>query len=58
MLRLVVVAILIHDGIYAWVGVPERESLALPAVAAITRIFLLVILWTPIAGEILAVSET
>jgi len=58
LLRLGVVAILTHDGILAWMGVPQPESIALQVVAAITGIFLLVGLWTPVAGAIVALSET
>jgi uncharacterized membrane protein YphA (DoxX/SURF4 family) len=58
LLRLGVVAILTHDGIRAWTGVPQHESIALPIVAGITGFFLLVGLWTPVAGAIVAVSET
>jgi uncharacterized membrane protein YphA (DoxX/SURF4 family) len=57
LLRLGVVAILTHDGIRAWMGAPQRESIALQAVAAITGVFLLVGLWTPVAGAIVALSE-
>ena len=57
LLRLVVGLILIHDGLGALMGVPQRESIALQVVAAIAGIFLLVGLWTPIAGAIVALSE-
>jgi len=57
LLRLGVVAILTHDGILAWMGVPQPESIALQVVAAITGIFLLVGLWTPVAGAVVALSE-
>jgi uncharacterized membrane protein YphA (DoxX/SURF4 family) len=57
LLRLGIAAILTHDGILAWMGAPQRESIALQAVAAITGIFLLVGLWTPVAGAIVALSE-
>ena len=57
LLRLGLVAILTHDGIQAWMGAPQRESIALQAVAAITAVFLLVGLWTPVAGAIVALSE-
>ena len=57
LLRLGVVAILTHDGIRAWMGAPQRESIALKVVAAITGVFLLVGLWTPVAGAIVALSE-
>ena len=57
LLRLVVGLILIHDGIAALVGAPQRESIALQVVAAVAGIFLLVGFWTPIASAIVAVSE-
>ena len=57
LLRVVVAVILIHDGIAALMGVPQRESLAIQVIAAIAGIFLLVGLWTPFAGAIVAPSE-
>jgi len=48
---------LTHDGIRAWMGAPQRESIALQVVAAITGVFLLVGSWTPVAGAIVALSE-
>jgi uncharacterized membrane protein YphA (DoxX/SURF4 family) len=48
---------LIHDGIAALMGVPQPESTALQVIAAIAGIFLLVGLWTPIAGAVVALSE-
>ena len=57
LLRLGVVAILTHDGIRAWMGTPQRESIALHVVGAITAVFLLIGLWTPVAGAIVALSE-
>jgi uncharacterized membrane protein YphA (DoxX/SURF4 family) len=57
LLRLGVVAILTHDGIRAWMGGPPRESIELQVVAAITGVFLLVGLWTPVAGAIVALTE-
>jgi hypothetical protein len=57
LLRLGVVAILTHDGIRAWMGGPPRESIELQVVAAITGVFLLVCLWTPVAGAIVALTE-
>jgi uncharacterized membrane protein YphA (DoxX/SURF4 family) len=57
LLRLGVVAILIHDGIRSLMGAPQSESIALQVVAAITGVFLLVGLWTPVAGAIVASSE-
>ena len=58
LLRVVVVVILIHDGVAALTGVPQRESIALQVIAAIAGVFLLVGLWTPIAGAIIALGET
>src|ERR1700751_3360946 len=57
LVRLVVGLILIHDGIDALMGVPQRESIAMQEIAAIPGMFLLVGLWTPIAGTIVALSE-
>ena len=57
LLRLVVALILIYDGIRALMGVPQRESIALQVIAAIAGIFLLVGLWTPFGGAIVALSE-
>jgi hypothetical protein len=57
LLRLGVVAILTHDGIRAWMGAPQREPIALYVVAAIAGVFLLLGLWTPVAGAIIALSE-
>jgi putative oxidoreductase len=57
LVRLVVGLILIHDGIGAWMGVPQRESIAMQEIAAIPGMFLLAGLWTPIAGTIVALSE-
>jgi hypothetical protein len=48
---------LTHDGIRAWMGSPQRESIVLQVVAAFTGVFLLVGLWTPVAGAIVALSE-
>jgi uncharacterized membrane protein YphA (DoxX/SURF4 family) len=57
LLRLGLVAILTHDGIQAWMGAPQRESIALQVVAAFTGVFLLFGLWTPVASAIVALSE-
>jgi putative oxidoreductase len=57
LLRLAVVLILIHDGIGALMGGPQRESIPLQVIAAIAAVFLLAGLWTPIAGGIVALSE-
>jgi len=58
LLRLWVAAILTHDGIRAWMGAWQHESIALQIVAATAGVFLLVGLWTPVAGAIVALSET
>ena len=58
LLRAVVAVILIHDGVAALIGVPQRESIAFQVIAAIAGVFLLVGLWTPIASVIIALSET
>ena len=67
LLRLVVVLILIHDGVGAWMGMPQPGSIALQVSAAMAKtfevgaaiagIFLLVGLWTPIASVVVALSE-
>jgi uncharacterized membrane protein YphA (DoxX/SURF4 family) len=48
---------LIHDGIAALMGVPQREPIALQIIATIAGIFLFVGFWTPIAGAIVALSQ-
>jgi putative oxidoreductase len=57
LLRIVAAVLLIYDGIAGLMGVPQRESLTLEVVAASAGIFLLVGLWTPIAGAVVAVTE-
>ena len=57
LLRLVVGSFLIHDGIVALMGPPERGAIALHAIAAIAAIFLLIGLWTPIAGALVTLTE-
>jgi len=57
LLRVVVVVILIHDGVAALIGVPQRESIALQVIAAIAGVFLLLGLWTPITGALVALTE-
>ena len=67
LLRLVVVLILIHDGMTAWMGIPQPGSIAQQVSAAIAEvfevgaaiagIFLLVGLWSPIASVVIALSE-
>jgi hypothetical protein len=48
---------LIHDGIVGLMGPPQRESIALQLIAAIAAIFLLIGLWTPIAGTLVTLIE-
>jgi uncharacterized membrane protein YphA (DoxX/SURF4 family) len=48
---------LIYDGIGALMRAPQRESVALQVIAAIAGIFLLVGLWTPIAGALVTLAE-
>ena len=48
---------MIHDGIVALMGRPQRESIALHVIAAIAAIFLLIGLWTPIAGALVTLTE-
>jgi len=57
LLRLVVGSFLIHDGIVGLMGPPQRESIALQVTAAIAAIFLLIGLWTPIAGALVTLTE-
>jgi uncharacterized membrane protein YphA (DoxX/SURF4 family) len=57
LLRVVAGVILIHDGVAGLMGAPHRESLTLEVIAASAAIFLLVGLWTPIAGAVVAVTE-
>jgi hypothetical protein len=57
LLRLVIGFFLIHDGIVGLMGPPQRESIALQAIAAILAMFLLVGLWTPIAGVLITLTE-
>jgi uncharacterized membrane protein YphA (DoxX/SURF4 family) len=57
LLRIGIVAILTQDGILAWMGALQREPISLHIVAAIAGVFLLLGLWTPVAGAIVALSE-
>jgi len=57
LLRIVAGVLLIYDGIAGLMGAPQRESLSLEVIAASAGIFLLVGLWTPIAGAVVAVTE-
>jgi putative oxidoreductase len=57
LLRIVAGSLLIHDGIAGLMAAPQRESVTLEVIAASAGIFLLVGLWTPIAGALVAVTE-
>jgi uncharacterized membrane protein YphA (DoxX/SURF4 family) len=57
LLRVVVGLILVHDGIGALMGMAQREPIVMQVIAAIAAVFLLVGLWTPIAGAIVAPCE-
>jgi len=57
LLRLVVGSFLIHDGIVGLMGPPQRESIVLQVIAAMAAIFLLIGLWTPIAGTLVMLTE-
>jgi putative oxidoreductase len=57
LLRTVAGVLLIYDGIAGLMGVPQRESLTPEVIAASAGIFLLVGLWTPVAGAVVAVTE-
>jgi len=56
-LRLFTAVFLIQDGIVALIGLPHREPMALLLVSAAAGIFLLIGLWTPVAGIIAAIIE-
>jgi putative oxidoreductase len=57
LLRIVAGILPIYDVITRLMGEPYHESLALQIIAASAGIFLLVGLWTPIAGAVVAVTE-
>jgi putative oxidoreductase len=57
LLRLVSGSFLIHDGIAGLMGAPQRELVTLQIIAASAGILLLIGLWTPIAGALVAVTE-
>ena len=57
LLRLVVGLLLLHDGIAGLMGTPQHALVWLHLITAGEGIFLLVGLWTPIAGALLAVTE-
>ena len=48
---------MIHDGIVGLMGPPQCESIALQIIAAIAAVFLLIGLWTPIAGVLVTLTE-
>lgn len=48
---------MIHDSIAGVMVAPRRESLTLEVIAASAGIFLVVGLWTPIAGAVVPVTE-
>ena len=57
LLRLVLGFFLIRDGIVGLMGPTQHESVALQVIAAIAAVFLLIGLWTPIAGALVALTE-
>ena len=57
LLRLVAGALLIHNGMVGLMAETQREWVAVEVIAAIAGIFLLVGLWTPIAGALLTLTE-
>jgi uncharacterized membrane protein YphA (DoxX/SURF4 family) len=57
LLRLVVGILVIQDGITAVMGTAQRELATLLIIAAIAGFFLLIGLWTPIAGALMAATE-
>ena len=57
LLRLVVGILVIHDGITALMGTAQRVSATLLIMAAIAGVFLLIGLWTPIAGALVAAIQ-
>ena len=48
---------MIQDGVTAQMGRAHRESAALLISAAIAAVFLLIGLWTPIAGTLMAATQ-
>jgi len=57
LLRLVVGSFLIHDGIVGLMAAPQRESIVVHVIATIAGILLLLGLWTPITGALVALTE-
>jgi hypothetical protein len=56
-MRLVNGALMIFDGIAALIGAVHREPLALLLTAAVAGAFVVVGLWTPVAGALAAIAE-
>ena len=57
LLRLAIGTLVIQDGITALMGTAQRVSATLLIMAAITGVFLLIGLWTPIAGALMASTQ-
>jgi len=57
LLRLVNGALLIYDGIAALIGAAHREPLTLLLIAAAAGAFVVIGLWTPVAGTLAAITE-
>lgn len=57
LLRLVGGAILIHDGITALVGQNRVDVIAHQSIAVIAGLFLVIGLWTPFTGALIAIIE-
>ena len=57
LLRIVAGILPIYDGIARLIGEPRHEALALEIIAASAGIFLLVGLWTPVAGTVLTITQ-
>ena len=57
LLRLVAGSFLIHDGIVGLMAAPQRESIVVLVIATIAGILLLLGLWTPITGALVALTE-
>ena len=48
---------MIHDGIVGLMAAPQRESIVVHVIATIAGILLLLGLWTPITGALVALTE-
>jgi putative oxidoreductase len=57
LLRLLAGSLLIHDGVFALIGVPQWEGIILQSMAVATGMLLLLGLWTPIAGVLVVIVE-